>query len=97
MLDRIGAKRPVVLGCALACVGFFLWASRVTELSESLVVWSIVLAGAELELERETEAKARQVTPRDRAARLTRNRSGGQVASGGSQVARTSARSVPAR
>jgi Na+/melibiose symporter-like transporter len=26
MLDRIGAKRPVVLGCALAAVGFGLWA-----------------------------------------------------------------------
>ena len=27
-----GAKRPVVLGCALAAVGFFLWAGKVTEL-----------------------------------------------------------------
>src|SRR4029077_3949512 len=25
MLDRIGAKRAVVLGCALAAVGFWLW------------------------------------------------------------------------
>jgi MFS family permease len=24
LLDRIGAKRPVVLGCVLAAVGFFL-------------------------------------------------------------------------
>ena len=28
MLDRIGAKRPVVLGCALAAVGFGLWAGQ---------------------------------------------------------------------
>ena len=31
MLDRVGAKRPVVLGCALAAVGFWLWAAKVTE------------------------------------------------------------------
>jgi len=32
MLDRIGAKRPVVLGCALAAVGFALWAGKATDL-----------------------------------------------------------------
>src|ERR1700729_1388792 len=32
MLDRIGAKRPVVLGCALAAAGFGLWAGKVTDL-----------------------------------------------------------------
>ncbi|HWG14748.1 MAG TPA: hypothetical protein VG268_15875, partial [Streptosporangiaceae bacterium] len=26
MLDKRGAKLPVTLGCALAAVGFFLWA-----------------------------------------------------------------------
>ena len=46
MLDRIGAKRPVVLGCVLAAVGFFLWAGHVTTLrSGSQVVW-IIMAGA---------------------------------------------------
>ena len=30
MLDRRGAKRPVVIGCALAAVGFDLWAGKVT-------------------------------------------------------------------
>jgi EmrB/QacA subfamily drug resistance transporter len=46
MLDRIGAKRPVVLGCALSAVGFFLWAGQVTGLkSGSQVVW-IIVAGA---------------------------------------------------
>ena len=28
MLDRAGAKRPVVIGCALAAVGFALWAGQ---------------------------------------------------------------------
>jgi fucose permease len=46
MLDRIGAKRPVVLGCVLAAVGFFLWAGQVTTLrSGSQVIW-IIMAGA---------------------------------------------------
>ena len=46
MLDRIGAKRPVVLGCALAAVGYFLWAGQVTRLHEgSQVIW-IIMAGA---------------------------------------------------
>ncbi len=46
MLDRIGAKRPVVLGCALAAVAFGLWAQRVMTLSIGHQVWCIVLAGA---------------------------------------------------
>ncbi|MGD0392667.1 MAG: MFS transporter [Acidimicrobiales bacterium] len=46
MLDRSGAKRPVVIGCALACVGFALWAGKVTQLNFSTQQWYIVLAGA---------------------------------------------------
>jgi EmrB/QacA subfamily drug resistance transporter len=46
MLDRIGAKRPVVLGCALAAVGFWLWARRVTGLDLGDQVWFLVLSGA---------------------------------------------------
>jgi EmrB/QacA subfamily drug resistance transporter len=46
MLDRAGAKRPVVLGCALGAVGFYLWAGKVTGLSFSSQEWYIVLAGA---------------------------------------------------
>jgi MFS family permease len=46
MLDRVGAKRPVVIGSALAAVGYFGWAGQVTGLhSGSLVPW-IVVAGA---------------------------------------------------
>ena len=33
MLDRIGARRPVVLGSVLAAVGLHLWANHVTSLS----------------------------------------------------------------
>jgi hypothetical protein len=35
MLDRRGAKRPVVVGCALAAVGFYLWAGKVTQLTSA--------------------------------------------------------------
>jgi EmrB/QacA subfamily drug resistance transporter len=46
MLDRIGAKRPVVLGCALAAVGFGLWASKATTLRTGPQVIWIIMAGA---------------------------------------------------
>jgi EmrB/QacA subfamily drug resistance transporter len=46
MLDRIGAKRPVVLGCALAAVGFSLWGGRATDLQAGAQVIYIVMAGA---------------------------------------------------
>jgi EmrB/QacA subfamily drug resistance transporter len=46
ILDRSGAKRPVVIGCALAAVGFFLWAGKVTQLDFSNQVWTVILAGA---------------------------------------------------
>jgi EmrB/QacA subfamily drug resistance transporter len=46
MLDRGGAKRPVVLGCVLGAVGFWLWGGRVTGLSFSAQQWFIILAGA---------------------------------------------------
>lgn len=45
MLDRIGARPPVVLGCAVAAVGFFLWARSLTELSVGAQWWSIVVTG----------------------------------------------------
>jgi MFS family permease len=46
MLDRIGARRPIVFGCAIACVALILWANRVTTLSIGQQVWYIVLTGA---------------------------------------------------
>ncbi|MCM2430744.1 MFS transporter [Streptomyces sp. RKAG337] len=46
MLDRGGAKRPVVLGCVLAAVGFYWWAGKVVDLHFGSQVWSVVLAGA---------------------------------------------------
>jgi EmrB/QacA subfamily drug resistance transporter len=46
MLDRIGAKRPVVLGSALAAAGFGLWASRVSDLHVGAQVIWIIMAGA---------------------------------------------------
>lgn len=46
LLDRVGAKRPVVLGCVLATVGFALWASKATDLHAGSQVIYIVMAGA---------------------------------------------------
>jgi EmrB/QacA subfamily drug resistance transporter len=46
MLDSGGAKRPVVLGCALSAVGFYLWAGKVIGLDFSTQQWYIILAGA---------------------------------------------------
>jgi predicted MFS family arabinose efflux permease len=46
MLDRVGAKRPVVVGCVLAAVGFDLWAGKVDQLDLGNQIWCIILAGA---------------------------------------------------
>jgi EmrB/QacA subfamily drug resistance transporter len=46
MLDRAGAKRPVVIGCVLAAVGFWLWAGKVTSLDGGSETWFIILSGA---------------------------------------------------
>jgi EmrB/QacA subfamily drug resistance transporter len=46
MLDRIGAKPPVVLGCAAAAVGFYLWAGKVSGLDFGSQQAYIILAGA---------------------------------------------------
>ena len=46
MLDRTGAKRPVVLGCALAAAGFALWAGKASDLHAGAQVIYIVMAGA---------------------------------------------------
>ena len=48
MLDRVGGKRPVVLGCALGAVGFWLWAGKVTGLDFGSQEWYIILAGASM-------------------------------------------------
>jgi EmrB/QacA subfamily drug resistance transporter len=45
-LDRIGAKRPVVVGSVVAAVGFLLWAREVTKLSSGGEIKFIVLTGA---------------------------------------------------
>jgi EmrB/QacA subfamily drug resistance transporter len=45
ILDRSGAKRPVVVGCAMAAVGFYLWAHNVTNLSFGSQRWDVIVAG----------------------------------------------------
>jgi EmrB/QacA subfamily drug resistance transporter len=46
ILDRVGARPSVVLGCAVAAVGFYLWAQKMTDLSVDSQWPYIVLAGA---------------------------------------------------
>jgi EmrB/QacA subfamily drug resistance transporter len=46
MLDRVGARPAIVLGCAVAAVGFYLWGRSLTELSVSDQWYYIVIAGA---------------------------------------------------
>jgi EmrB/QacA subfamily drug resistance transporter len=46
MLDRVGGKRPVVLGCWICAVGLWLWAKRLTGLDFGEQQPYIVLAGA---------------------------------------------------
>ncbi|MEZ0091706.1 MFS transporter [Streptacidiphilus sp. EB129] len=46
MLDRVGAKRPVVVGSVIATVGYYLWASKMTSLDLNKETWYIVMAGA---------------------------------------------------
>ena len=45
MLDQVGARPPVVLGCAVAAVGFYLWGQSLTDLSVSEQWYYIVIAG----------------------------------------------------
>ena len=46
ILDREGAKRAVVLGCAIAAVGFDFWASKATTLSFGKQQIWVIVAGA---------------------------------------------------
>jgi EmrB/QacA subfamily drug resistance transporter len=45
-LDRVGAKRPVVLGAAIAAVGYGMWAANATSLSFSKQQIWVIVAGA---------------------------------------------------
>lgn len=46
LLDRSGARTPVVVGCAVAAVGYALWGMSLPDLSEGAQWWRIVIAGA---------------------------------------------------
>lgn len=46
MLDKSGPKSSVIAGCAIAAVGFFLWAQKLTDYSLGAQWPYIVLAGA---------------------------------------------------
>jgi EmrB/QacA subfamily drug resistance transporter len=46
VLDRVGARPAVVVGCAVAAVGFYLWGHSLTHLSVSEQWYYILIAGA---------------------------------------------------
>jgi EmrB/QacA subfamily drug resistance transporter len=46
LLDRSGAKRPVAVGCAVAAVGFYLWAGHVLGLHFGSQELDIIVTGA---------------------------------------------------
>jgi hypothetical protein len=46
LLDKRGAKLPVVAGSALAAVGFYVWGSKLTGLQLGSQIWVIVMTGA---------------------------------------------------
>lgn len=46
MLDQGGAKRPVVLGCAVSAVGFFLWGQQLPDMSFGQQWYWLAMAGA---------------------------------------------------
>ncbi len=46
ILDRVGVKETVVLGCTAAAAGFALWAGEMSECELESQRWFIVLAGA---------------------------------------------------
>jgi EmrB/QacA subfamily drug resistance transporter len=48
MLDAGGAKRPVVIGCAAAAVGFYLWGAQLPDLDFSNQWYFLALAGGGL-------------------------------------------------
>src|SRR4029077_15422873 len=48
LLAARGAKRPVVLGCLIGAVGFWLWGRKVTGLSEGGQAFFVILSGAGL-------------------------------------------------
>jgi EmrB/QacA subfamily drug resistance transporter len=46
MLDRVGARRPVLAGCVIAAIGFWLWAEKMTDLNLSAQTGFVIMAGA---------------------------------------------------
>ncbi len=45
MLDRVGAKRPVVIGCLIGAIGFYLWGHSSTHLTFGAQQLPIIVSG----------------------------------------------------
>ena len=46
MLDKSGAKLPIILGSAFGAAGFYLWSRQLTDLNLGNQWWAMVIAGA---------------------------------------------------
>ena len=46
MLDKSGAKLPIILGSAIGAAGFYFWSGQLTDLNLGNQWWAMVLAGA---------------------------------------------------
>jgi predicted MFS family arabinose efflux permease len=64
ILDREGAKRAGVMGCAIAAVGFGFWASKVTHLHFSSQLPWIIVAGAGMGMMLARPTPTRSTAPR---------------------------------
>ena len=45
LLDKRGAKLPVLIGCVIAAYGFHAWGDQATRLELSAVVWPLIVTG----------------------------------------------------
>lgn len=46
LLDRVGSKLPMILGCAIGAVGYAVWAYQTTAMSANSITPWIIMAGA---------------------------------------------------
>jgi fucose permease len=45
ILDKIGARPTIIVGSIIGAIGFYLWASKMTDFSVNDQIWSIIIAG----------------------------------------------------
>jgi EmrB/QacA subfamily drug resistance transporter len=45
ILDKIGPRPTIIVGSIIGAIGFYLWASKMTDFSVNDQIWSIIIAG----------------------------------------------------